>query len=231
MLAELQNRRTQLLTKYRPDDRLVEEASQQITDTQAALEKAAKLTGLEQSTDVNPVRQTLAIEMAKEQAELAGIDARRQAIATQAQSYRQQLMRLVNTTAEYDDLARNQKEAEQSYLLYAKKTEEARIAESLDQQKIANVAIAETPVEPHVPSKPDVPLNLTLGVLVAGFLSLSPTFVGMEYFREARQGIPSESQSSLGPAAAMRHLTGSVTQPSDLEELTGLDVLATLYRE
>src|ERR1019366_15417 len=33
MLAELQNKRTQLLSKFRPDDRLVLEASQEIADT------------------------------------------------------------------------------------------------------------------------------------------------------------------------------------------------------
>jgi uncharacterized protein involved in exopolysaccharide biosynthesis len=240
MLAELQNRRTQLLTKFNPDDRMVEEVSQEIIDTQAALEKATKLTGVEQATDVNPVHQTLAIEMAREQAELAGIDARRQTLAKQAQSYRQQLMRLGNTTAEYDDLERNQKEAEENYLLYAKKTEEARIAESLDQQKIANVAIAETPMEPHLPSRPNVPLNLTLGVLVAGFLSVGSAF-GMEHFREGWLGVQLDTQISLGAVQGGHHISGSdlsgsnyllasVEQPSDLEELTGLAVLATPRR-
>ena len=79
-------------------------------------------------------------------------------------------MTLADATAAFDDLVRTPKEAEDNYLLYAKKTEEARIAESLDQQKIANVAIAETPIEPHLPSKPNVMLNLALGVLSAGFL-------------------------------------------------------------
>jgi uncharacterized protein involved in exopolysaccharide biosynthesis len=240
MLAELQNRRTQLLTKFRPEDRMVEEVSQEIIDTETALEKATKLTGVEQATDVNPLHQTLAIEMAREQAELAGIDARRQALATQAQGYRRQLMRLGNTTTEYEDLERNQKEAEENYLLYAKKTEEARIAESLDQQKIANVAIAETPMEPHLPSKPNVPLNITLGVLVAGFLSIGSAF-GMEHFREGWLGVQIDPQISLGAVPgghriegadvpASDHLLESVEQPSDLEELTGLAVLATPRR-
>ena len=100
--------------------------------------------------------------------------------------------------------SRTQKEAEENYLLYAKKAEEARIAESLDQQKIANVAIAESPTEPHLPSKPNVKLNLALGVLLAGFLSLGLAFAA-EYFRN------------------------TVEQPGELEELTGLPVLATSY--
>jgi tyrosine-protein kinase Etk/Wzc len=102
-------------------------------------------------------------------------------------------------------MSRARKEAEDNYLLYAKKTEEARIAESLDQQKISNVAIAETPTEPHLPSKPDVPLNIALGVVLACFLSLGGAFTA-EYFSD------------------------TVAQPAELEELTGLPVLALTYR-
>jgi len=40
LMVELQNRRTQLLTKFRADDRLVREVDQQIKTTRAALEKA-----------------------------------------------------------------------------------------------------------------------------------------------------------------------------------------------
>jgi uncharacterized protein involved in exopolysaccharide biosynthesis len=212
MLAELQNRRTLLLSKFRPDDRMVLEADQEISDTQAALEKATKLTGVEQSTDVNPIHQTLEIDSAKQQAELAGLLDRRQTLARQSWIYRQNLMKLGNATATHDDLVRTQKEAEDNYLLYAKKAEEARIAESLDQQKIANVAIAETPTVPHLPSKPNVPLNLALGVVLAGFLSLGLAFAA-EYF-----------SASPGPSGE------TIEQASDLESLTALPVLATAYR-
>ena len=222
MIADLQNRRTALLAKFRPDDRLVVEVDQEIADTQASLAKAAKAVQIEESTDVNPIRQTLEIDIAKEQAELAGIQARRQALAGQTKNYRSQLMTLGNATAQFDDLTRARKEAEDNYLLYARKTEEARIAESLDMQKIANVAVAETPVEPHLPSKPNVPLNLALGVVLAAFLSVGLAFSVGVYFKSAALWHKPEFET--------HHLLEGLTQPSELEALTGLPVLATVSR-
>jgi len=204
-LAELQNRRTLLLSKFRPEDRAVQEANKEIADTRAALAKAETLTGVEKATDVNPLYQSLQTDLAKEQEDLAGFEGRRQSLVEQTGTYKYRLLRFANATAAYDDLVRNQKEAEDRYLLYATKTEEARIAESLDQQKIANVAIAESPTESLIPSKPNVPLNLALGVLLAGFLSLGLGF-SAEYFSD------------------------TVTRAAELEELTGLPVLATAFR-
>jgi uncharacterized protein involved in exopolysaccharide biosynthesis len=202
MLAELQNRRTQLLAKFRPDDRSVQEVEREIADTSAALEKATKLTGLEQSTDINATRQALEIDVSRQQAELAGLKSRRNTLALETGTYRQQMMKLANATAQFDELVRAQKEAEENYLLYARKTEEARIAESLDRQKIANVAIAETPMEPHLPSKPNLMLNFSLGGLLSVFLS-------------------------LGLAFAAESLHETIDEARELEELTGLPVLAT----
>jgi uncharacterized protein involved in exopolysaccharide biosynthesis len=224
MLVELRNQRTQLMSKYRSDDRLVKEVSQQIDDTEAALENAKNLKGSEQATDINPIRQTLQLDIAKQQSELAGLEARRQALAQQIQSYRAQLNRLGNSTSEYDDLMRSQKEAEDNYLLYARKTEEARIADSLDQQKIANVAIAENPVEPYLPSKPDVGRNLFLGTLLAAFLSLGVAF-STEYLDQPIPRVEMDGRIA-GPAKDTLALPETIALPAEIEALTGLRVLA-----
>jgi uncharacterized protein involved in exopolysaccharide biosynthesis len=229
MLVELQNKRTLLLSKYRSDDRLVEEVSQEIADTQAALENAKNLKGSDQATDINPVRQTLELNIAREQSEVAGLEARRQALAQQIQSYRQQVSRLGGSTAEYDDLMRSQKEAEDNYLLYARKTEEARIADSLDQQKIANVAIAENPVEPYLPSKPDVGRNLFLGTLLAAFLSLGMAF-SREYLDQPLPLVETDARGAVGAARDTLPLPETIEQAAEIEALTGLPVLATAHR-
>lgn len=235
MMAELQNRRTQLLTKFQPNDRSIKEVDQEIADTRAALDRATKMTGLEQTTDVNPLRQSLEIDLSKEQADLAGFVARRQAISSQEQGYRAQLMRLDGATAEYDDLLRHQKEVEENYFLYSKKSEEARIAESLDKQKISNVAIIETPSEPHLPSKPNVPLNLVVGTFLAVCVSvgaaLCAEFLKRREFGQPQFGVSlGEPASSAGypSVTGQQYLLNTVKSPADLEELTGLPVLALL---
>lgn len=234
MLAELKNKRTELVAKFRPDDRLVQEVDQQIADTGASIEKARKLNDAEQSTDINPIRQSLEIELVKEQAELSGLEAKRRALAQQSQGYRTQLMALSNATSQSDDLTRSQKEAEENYSLYARKAEEARISESLDRQKIANVAIAETPIEPQLPSKPNVPLNLALGGMLAGLMGLGVGF-GAEYFKfpaRAELAPPLAGNAMRGDSVTfeMRHLPELVEHAPELEDLTGLTVLAIVDR-
>lgn len=229
MLVELQNRRTQLLSKFQPEDRLVQEVSEEMSNTQAALERAKNVSESEQTTDVNPVRQSLMLDLSKEQAELAGLEARRQTLVQQTESYHLQLKNLGKSTEEYNDLIRRQKEAEESYLLYMRKTEEARIADSLDKQKIANVAIAENPVEPQHPFKPNVALNIELGTVFAGFLSLGLAFTA-EYLSQPFPRAEVETPAGLGPGAGNRLFQETIEQPGDLEALTGLPVLATIKR-
>src|SRR5947207_5374256 len=132
MIVELQNRRTQLLTKFRPDDRLVREVDQQIRTTKAALERAAKETATEQSTDLNPLRQTLETELARGRVDQAGAQGRHEMLAGQVRQYEAQLSRLEGITAEYEDLNRKVKESADNYQLYKKKEEEARITDELD---------------------------------------------------------------------------------------------------
>jgi uncharacterized protein involved in exopolysaccharide biosynthesis len=204
MLAELENRRTQALMKFHPGDRIVTEIEQEIANTRAAFDRASRLTSVEESTDVNPLRRALEGDLANAELQEAGLKVRRPSLASILAGYRARLAQLENDTIEHDSLQRTVKESEENYLLYARKQEEARIADSLDQQKIANVAVAEAPMEQRLPAKSNV--NLSLGVLLAGFVSLGAAF-GVEY-------------------AGSRFHT-----PAELESATGFPVLATVPLE
>jgi uncharacterized protein involved in exopolysaccharide biosynthesis len=203
MIVELQNRRTQLLTKYRPDDRLVREVDQQIRTTQDALTRAEQKTSVEEATDLNPLRQTLETELSRARLDQSGAKARRDTLAGQLQQYDASLKKLESDTGKHDDLQREKTQAEENYQLYAKKREEARIADELDRQKITNVSIAESATVAQIPSAPNRPVNLILGVFLAGFLS-------------------------LGSVLSAEMLSDAVHTPRQLEAMTGAMVLATV---
>ena len=203
MLVELQNKRTQLLTKFRPDDRLVREVDAQIRTTQEALARADQKTSIEEATDLNPLRQTLETDLARARLDQSGARARRDTLAAQLQEYEGSLKKLESDTAKHDDLQREKKQAEDNYQLYAKKREEARIADELDRQKITNVSIAEAATVSQLPSSPNRLLNLLLGIALAAFLSLGSVFTA-------------------------EMLTDVVHTPRQLEGLTGHAVLATV---
>jgi len=131
---------------------------------------------------------------------------RRDSLAAMLAVYRRRLAVLEGNGNQNDTLERNVKEAEQNYLLYSRKQEEARIADSLDDKKIANVTIAEEPVEHYIPASPNTTLNLAMGALLAALASLAAVF-GLEY-------------------AGERFYT-----PAELETATGLPVFATLAYE
>jgi uncharacterized protein involved in exopolysaccharide biosynthesis len=203
MMVELQNKRTQLLTKFRPDDRLVREVDEQIRTTREALTRAEQKTSVEEATDLNPLRQTLETELSRARLDQTGARARRDTLNGQLQQYEGALRKLESDTAKHNDLQREVKESEDNYQLYAKKREEARIADELDRQKITNVSIAEAATVAQIPSSPNRVLNLVLGIFLAAFLSLGSVF-----------------------SAEM--LSDAIHTPCQLEAMTGATVLATV---
>lgn len=164
MLTELRNRRTELLTKFPATDRMVVQLDQQITDTKAALDLAEKRISIEEATDVNPLYQTLDGELKRAQTTAAGLQGRITAMRAQDAQLQGELGRLETLVPAEQDLVRDQKVAEEKYLLYEKKREEARIGANLDQQKIANVIITDAPRASALPKA-----RLT-GTVIAAYL-------------------------------------------------------------
>ena len=203
MLAEMRNRRAELLVKFRPEDRLVRDIDEQIAETTAAMTRAQAMTSVEETTDVNPLRQRLDQELAQAELTRAGLEARRTALATDLLAWRERLRELDAATVEHETLSREVRVTEDKAVLYVKKQEEARISDALDQQKIANVSIADAPVRPYLPSEPNVPLNLILGFVVAIL-------------------------ASIGTGFALEVNRTTLESEEEIEAVTGLPVLATI---
>ncbi len=145
MLVELGNKRTDLLSKFHAEDRLVKQVEQQIADTRATLERATRMNATEQATDINPLRQSLDGDLARARMTQKILTARVSTVGGQIKEYKKEIAKLEKATAGYTELVREVKQLEENYHLYSRKWEESRIADALDQQKIANVTVVEQP--------------------------------------------------------------------------------------
>ena len=202
LMTELRNKRTELLVKFRPNDRMVKEVDQQLADTQKALDRAEKLSSTEEATDVNPLRQTIDTELAHAQAAANGLNGRIEALSQQTGQYRAELGSLEGMLPDEQELLREIKAAEDNYLLYSKKREEARILDAMDKSKIANIALAEAPRLPVLPQP-----RLSGGLLGGYLLAIALLNVGALFFGQSRR---------------------TVYTPWELESFTGIPVLATV---
>jgi uncharacterized protein involved in exopolysaccharide biosynthesis len=153
-LLELELKKTQLLTKFEPNHRLVQEVEQQIAQAEAAI-AAQRLNPLrDETTDQDANYEWAKAELQKAQVEMKGLQARAAATSTHLAGYRTLARQLGEDAIVQDDLTSSETEAQENYLLYVKKREEARMGDALDEGGIVNVAIAEQPVVPPLPVWP-----------------------------------------------------------------------------
>src|SRR4029077_17736105 len=142
-LLDLQLRRTQLLTKFEPSHPLVKEVDQQVAQTEATIATENALPLRDETTDKNVQHEWAKSELQRAQVQLKALEAREGATAAQEDSYRAKARQLGEDAILKDDLLSTEKVAQENYLLYVKKQEEARMDDALDERGIVNVAIAE----------------------------------------------------------------------------------------
>jgi polysaccharide biosynthesis transport protein len=203
-LLDLKNRRTEMLTKFEPSYRLVTELDQQIRDTSEALRREEAPAVVDRTDALNPLRQSAEAELSHTESLIAGLTARKQSMMKDLDDCREKQKAMELLTAEYDDLQRNRSVTEQNYLLYEKKTEEAHIADALDQHKFLNVSILEEAAVPVLPMNKHSGFILLLGFILA-------------------------TACALGSASVADSLDPLIRTPSELTMRTGLPVLAAVF--
>lgn len=86
-LTNLKNNKTELLNKFRSDDRIVKVADAQIRQTEDALKNMEANGGMVRATGINPVWQTAQLEIAKANLDLAGLKAKSEVLQAQLKSH------------------------------------------------------------------------------------------------------------------------------------------------
>lgn len=171
MLAALKNKRTNLLTKFTPTDRLVRETNKQIADTQSALNRAEQLRSQQRSTNVNPVWQQVTGAIVRNEAERQALKAQHNALTKQISQLQSTLSGVEGSTVQFTTLHQKVVELTNNYQLYAQKRDEARMADAMDSDNLLNVAVAQAPTFSLMPSRPKPVLDLALGIFAAIFLA------------------------------------------------------------
>ncbi|MBS1852379.1 MAG: hypothetical protein JST79_15845 [Acidobacteria bacterium] len=150
-LLELELKRTELLTKFTPTYRLVQETEQEIAQTKAAIAQEEQTPLRDETTQPDANYAWAKSELLKSQVEFATLAAHAKAADTALAGGRRNALALNEQVLRQQDLWRDFKTAEDRYVLYATKREEARIGDALDQGGILNVTLADPPVVPALP--------------------------------------------------------------------------------
>jgi len=175
-LLELELRRTELLTRFQPSYRLVLETDQQIQQARSAILAAELAPVREETTEKDPNYEWAVAELQKADVELTALVAREAALRVSVARARSEARGLGEAAIQQQDLLRGMKTAEDGYLLYLRKSEEARIGDALDERGIVNVTIAEPPIAPALPQHSWL-LILAAGLAGAVLTSLLVAFV------------------------------------------------------
>jgi len=150
-LLELELQRTSLMTKFQPSYRLVQEVDEEIVQAKAAIEAEEQKPLRDETTQYDPEFEWAHSEHFKGEVELRGLEQKQAVAREQVSAYHAAAGKLEEGAIAQHDLEQQIKAAEDKYLLYSNKREEARIGDALDQNGLLNVAIAQQPRVPALP--------------------------------------------------------------------------------
>ncbi len=175
-LLNLELKRTELLTKFEPSHRLVQEIEQQIAQTKSAIADRIQNVVRDETTDKNPNYEWASSELQHAEVQLKQLEAREQAITGEENACRKSARQLGEDAITQEDLVSREKVALENHLLYIKKREEARMDDALDRGGIVNVAIAQQPVAPALPMW-SAWIVLAVGFIASGVSATGAAFI------------------------------------------------------
>ena len=171
MLAELENKRTTMLTRFTENDRLVQEINKQITDTKAALAKAQQMTSQEHDSDVNPTWQNVTGSIIQNETQRAALQAKHAALTKQIATLQGQLAGVEGSTVAFNSLRQKVADLQNNYQLYTEKRDETKIADEMNANRLLDVAVAQNPTFSVTPYRPKPLVDLVLGSFTAIFFA------------------------------------------------------------
>ncbi len=182
-LFTLELRRTELLSKYKPNHRLIRDLDKDLDKARRMVEQVEKAPAESSTTStLNPLRQRLLDTLTTERSALAALREKEHALAATVAQSTAKVRDLGARGYDQRRLDRERELADQAYQLYARKGEESRVSTALDKQGIINVKVAEAARVPFRATSPNILLNLVMGLIGGLILGLALTFT-LEFFQ------------------------------------------------
>ena len=177
-ITALKLERAKLENLYQPDSPTMNNIDEQIAQLEKLLSGEERTILSSVTAENNPAKREFANNLELQGTEIAGLQNRNEYLRRPEAAVTNQLNELDRGMDALQAVEREYQLAEQQYLLYSKRLDEARMSEELDSRKVANVTVAEPPETPITPVYPrklflieiSMAVSLLLGFALAAFL-------------------------------------------------------------
>ena len=175
----------ELLQRYTEKDRRVTEKKEQVALLKKELATAEKETIVgRETTQLNPVSETIKKDLATAQAYLTSLVSQREALQEQVRGFSNRLAALREKQVEVDRQSRHVAVRQEAFVTYAKRLEEAQIRADLGKERLGEITVIE---QPHVDTRTDLQQRVLM-VLLAAFVGLTLGLAiafGFEFFNNS----------------------------------------------
>ncbi len=202
-LVELELEEKELLTRYTPQSRMVQNVKEELALLKSKLRELESRRHGRSHSGVNPTYQRLQEELYKSQADLEALTAKERAQQAQVEEYGREFKKFDEIEVQFNRLSEEVALDQKNYTLYLTKFEESRISNAMDAEKIGNVSVIEPAQPPLRPFTPNKSLNMLLAVFFGIF-------------------------GSIGLAFLLELIDDGLEKPEEVEKIMQLPVLASI---
>ena len=206
--------RSKAASKYQPTSEVLQKMDAEIADLQAVLGKEQATVLNSVVSESNPVRRQFDASIEQETVQAAGLEKRNSYLREPAAELSKRVHGIDRGLDLAESTDREYRRAEQDYLTYAKRYEDARLSEELDALRVANVSMVgspETPLKPVYPKRLflmeiAMPLSLLLGIALCALLETTEDRVFDERSLLAVDGMTYLGTVDLGAIAGSENI-------------------------
>jgi uncharacterized protein involved in exopolysaccharide biosynthesis len=149
-LVDLERQRDELLQRYTPKSRFVMDKEAELATLRQAIQEREQTVVGGTVVSHNRLKEALVQQFHEKHASREAAMAKRSALAKERKSYEARLDLLKSRTFDLGRLRTDFDLARDTYLMYEKKAEEARVSRAMDDQNIVNASVVQEAMQPMI---------------------------------------------------------------------------------